>query len=377
MTAFPLLAVSLTDEPAAVAGVAAAAALPWIVTGLLAGSLADRRGARVLICVSDATRVIVLAGLLVAVTAGAATIALVAITAFLLGVGETIRDTASQTVIPRLVPIRLIERANGRLIAAEVTANEFVGPLVGASLFAVGAALPFAANSAVLSLAVLLVLSIPGSAFTARTGVSTMTTSGVRVGVSWLLRHRLLRALAATGAGIAFADSAWFAIFVLFSRDRLDLGPVGFGALLATGAAGGLAGAVFADRAVRGHRHRAVLGWSMAVTAGLPPLLLVAERLWAAVVVVVLTSAAFGMLNVAATSLRHRLVPPGLIGRITASWRVLTQGGAALGAVTGGLLATGAGLSAPFMLSGVIAVVATVGWWIASRPVPPASPAIA
>lgn len=152
----------------------------------------------------------------------------------------------------------------------------------------------------------LLVLSIPGSAFTARTGVSTTTTSGVRVGVRWLLRHRLLRALVATGADIAFVDSAWFAIFVLFSRDRLDLGSVGFGALLATGAAGGLAGAVFADRAVRGHRHRAVVGWSMAVTAGLPPLLLVAERLWAAVVVVVLTSAAFGMLNVAATSLRYR-----------------------------------------------------------------------
>ncbi len=99
------------------------------------------------------------------------------------------------------------------------------------------------------------------------------------MGVRWLLRHRLLRALVATGADIAFVDSAWFAIFVLFSRDRLDLGSVGFGALLATGAAGGLAGAVFADRAVRGHRHRAVVGWSMAVTAGLPPLLLVAERL--------------------------------------------------------------------------------------------------
>lgn len=261
------------------------------------------------------------------------------------------------------------------MIAGEVAANEFVVPLVGAALFAAGAALPFAANSAVLAIAVLLVLSIPSSVIAARAGSVTTTAKGVRAGAGWLVGHRVLRALVVAGAGIAFADSAWFAIFVLYSQERLALEPVGFGVLLAIGAAGGLIGAVLADGLVRGRRHRGVIGWSMLVTAGAPPLLLVAPQLWAALVVVVLTSAAFGVLNVTASSMRHRLVPEGLVGRITETWRVLTQGGAAVGAIVGGVLATVAGLDAPFLLSAAVAMFATAGWWLATRPdVPGGSP---
>ncbi len=44
---------------------------------------------------------------------------------------------AAQRVVPRLVPPASLERANGRLVAGQVVGNELVGPLVGASLFAV------------------------------------------------------------------------------------------------------------------------------------------------------------------------------------------------------------------------------------------------
>jgi hypothetical protein len=91
-------------------------------------------------------RVIVLAFLVVAVATGSASVPLVVLASFLLGVGETVRDTAAQTALPGLVPERLLERANGRLAAGEIVGNEFVGPPVGATLFAAGAALPFAAN---------------------------------------------------------------------------------------------------------------------------------------------------------------------------------------------------------------------------------------
>ncbi|SNT63685.1 Predicted arabinose efflux permease, MFS family [Asanoa hainanensis] len=369
VAAFPLLAVTLTDSPLGVAAVAAAQVLPWLVTGLLAGALADRHGARPLVVVADVARVAVLLVLVVAVAGGWATITLVVAAAFLLGVGETVRDTAAQTAIPRLVHDSQLEKANGRLVAGEIVGNEFVGPPVGALLFVVGAALPFAANGAALALAVLLVLSLPLSlARAVPLAGARVASPGVLAGLRWLLRNPLMRTLVAVSAAVGAADSAWFAIFVLYARDSLGLGALGFGLLLATGAGGGLLGSFAADRLVARFAHRAVLAWSLAVTAGAPALLVVAPDRWAAAAVVVATSASFAVLNVTALAIRQRTVPSELLGRVVAASRTLTYGCAALGALLGGALAGTLGTQAPFLFSAVVAVLATAAWWSASRP---------
>ncbi|GAA2017482.1 MFS transporter [Pseudokineococcus marinus] len=373
LAAFPLLAASLTDDPALVAVVAAAAGLPWLVTGLVAGLLADRAGARLLLVTADLTRTAVLTGLVVALVTGTATIPVVAAAAFLLGVGETVRDTTAQTVVPRLVPTGLVERANGRMTAGEVAGNELVGPLVGASLFAAGAALPFVANSAALAFGVLLVLTVPAAVLAHRpltAPTAEAAPAGLWGGLRWLSRHRTLRALAVVGAVVALADSAWFAVFVLYTEVRLDLGAVGFGLLLATGAVGGLGGAWLADRVIGVGRHRTVLTWSMAATAVAPALLLVAPDRWAAVVVVVVTSAAFGVFNVAAGSLRHRLTPGHVLGRVVAVWRTAVLGASGVGALAGGLVASRQGLQAPFVLSALLGLLAVAVWWHATRRTP-------
>ncbi|BCJ61523.1 MFS transporter [Micromonospora endophytica] len=373
VAAFPLLAAALTDNPLAVAAVAAAQFLPWLVSGLFAGVLADRRGARTLLAAADTGRVVVLGTLAAAIALGWVSIALVVVAAFLLGVGETIRDTAAQTAVPRLVADAQLEKANGRLVAGEIVGNEFVGPPVGALLFVVGAAIPFAVNGAALALAVMLVLSLPltlAHRVTVAPGADNPATEGdgPLAGVRWLIHQPMLRTLVLVTAAVAAADTAWFAIFVLYAREALGLGAVGFGLLLATGAGGGLIGSFAADRLVARFRHRTVLTWSMAATAGVPVLLVVAPNRAAAVVVVATTSAAFAVLNVAALSVRQRLVPTGLLGRVIAASRLVTYSCTALGALAGGALAAGVGIEAPFVFSGVVAVAACVAWWLASRP---------
>ncbi|MGH8875907.1 MAG: MFS transporter [Stackebrandtia sp.] len=369
VAAFPLLAASVTDSPTAVGAVAAAQALPWQATGLLAGALADRWVTRRLVAGADIARVLVLAALIAAITAGIADVAVIVACAFALGVGETIRDTAAQTAVPRLVAPEALERANGRLVAGEIVGNEFIGPPIGSALFVVGAALPFAANGATMALAVMLVLSLPLTVMGRPVPEKhTEPDTSVRAGIGWLARHRVLRALVFVGAAVATADAAWFAILVLYTRQTLDLGAVGFGVLLATGAVGGVLGSFLADRVIRGHRHRGAMAVSMAVTAGLPVLLVIAPRLWAAVFVIVATSAAFAVFNVAGLSLRQRLVPQGLLGRVTATSRTVLHGSAALGALLGGALASVSGMDAPFLFSGAMAVVATTAWLLASRP---------
>jgi predicted MFS family arabinose efflux permease len=173
-------------------------------------------------------------------------------------------------------------------------------------------------------------------------------------------------------AVIALADSAWFALFVLYTTGRLGLGPTGFGALLALGAGGGLAGALLADRLVAGRRHRAAIGWSAAVTAFSPGLLLLAPHLWLAAAVVVATSAAFGVLNVAAAGLRYRLVPRELLGRVAAASQTSASVAGAAGALAGGAAAAARGLTAPFALSVVLGGIATMIWLVSTRagPIP-------
>jgi MFS family permease len=194
-----------------------------------------------------------------------------------------------------------------------------------------------------------------------------MVPSGIWAGVTWLGRHRTLRALVVAGAFVALKDSSWFAVFVLYTEIRLALGALGFGALLATGAVGGVAGAWGADRIIGRRRHRPVLLWSIGVTAVAPGLLLTVQERWAAVVVVVVTSAAFGVFNVAAVSLRHRLVPEQVLGRVVVAWRTVVLGAGALGALAGDAVASTQGLAAPFVLSAVLGVLAVAVWWNATR----------
>ena len=186
LAAFPLLAAVLTDEPLLVGAVAAASGMPWLLTGLLAGDLADRMGARRLLPAADAARVVVLAGLVALLVADRAGITAVLTAAFLLGVAETVRDTAAETVVPRLVRDDQLERAGGRLTAGSLIGNEFAGPLIGGLLFGAGAALPFLASGAATALAVLLVLSLPVALLRLLTPLVTAEASagsGTRAGV--------------------------------------------------------------------------------------------------------------------------------------------------------------------------------------------------
>ena len=71
--------------------------------------------------------------------------------------------------------------------------------------------------------------------------------------------------------------------------------------------------------------------------------------------------------NVLTISLRQELVPDNLQGRVNSSYRLLGMGGTAAGALLGGLLADGFGLSAPFWFSSAaVALAAFMAWSVLS-----------
>jgi predicted MFS family arabinose efflux permease len=79
-------------------------------------------------------------------------------------------------------------------------------------------------------------------------------------------------------------------------------------------------------------------------------------------------SFAFAMWNVLSTTMRQRMVPAAVLGRVNAASRTLSMLAAPTGALIGGAVAAVYGLSAPLWLSGVALVVITIAYALTTRP---------
>ncbi|SDM10926.1 MFS transporter [Nonomuraea jiangxiensis] len=350
--ALPLLAISITSDPILVSGVAVAGQSPWLMFGLFAGAVVDRYDRRRLTVLVDVTRVLLLLILVVGLALGVAGIALVYAVAFACGVGETLRDTATATLLPPLVSDADLDRANGGLVNAEVAGNEMVGPQVGAYLFGVAMVLPFAVNGGALAVAAALIFSLPNvfAPKAAPPAGKGRIWADTRAGLRWLARQRRLRTLVILGGTFTLLDSAWFPILALYVGQVLGLPGWAYGTLLAAGAVGGLAGGFFAARVTRLIGSTAALTGCLGCAAAGQLMLALTTSVPVAVAGLVITSGAFGVWAVAARTLRQRLTPPELLGRVSSAWMTIVMGAVPLGAGLGGLIASGWGLTAPILV---------------------------
>ena len=366
--ALPLVAITLTDSPGLVSGVTLAVTLPWLLFALPAGALADRVDRRIAMVTANVVRAIGVAVLAVAVALGlesspAAIWALYAV-ALLLGTAETIYDTCAQSILPQVVARDQLPRANGRLLAAELTANEFVGPPLGGLLVAAGVAAAFATPSALWAAAVGTLLLLRGSFAVPRTEERTTVRADVVEGLRYLWRHRLLRTLAAMTGLFNFATNATFAVFVLYAvgpHSTMGLTEVTFGLLFASIAAGNLIGALLADPIIRrlGRSRSPFLGILGGVgTVGIAAVTTIPLVIATAFLIGGLTNALW---NVVAVSLRQRITPDRILGRINSSYRLVAWGTRPLGAAAGGLLGELLGLRAVFGIAAALILATLIG----------------
>jgi predicted MFS family arabinose efflux permease len=365
LAALPLLAARLTRSPTAVAAVTAVQSLPWLLTGAGLGVLVDRSDRRRLMVIVDVTRAAVIAWLAVAILAHSAWLALIYLTAFTTGVGSALRDTAAVTCIPRLVDSARLDSANARMIAGQIVGNE-LGPAAGGWLFGLTAVLPFAVNAGTLGIAVLLLLTLPsifqppGQPARQHTATSLAALRhDLAEGLHWLRQHRDVRDVTIAAGVIGALDAAWIAVLVLYVLQILHQKPGIYGVLLAVGGAGGITIGGAGPRITR----RLGPWWSlflaglvMAVTQAV--LGLTADVIIAAVMLTA-SSAAWALFNMTAVTMRQRLVPSQLLGRVTSLYGTVFQGCEALGALGGGAVAAIAGIRAT-MLVGVLPIAATV-----------------
>jgi MFS family permease len=119
---------------------------------------------------------------------------------------------------------------------------------------------------------------------------------------------------------------------------------------------GNLVGSVFADRLVKRFGSAQTLVGT-ALTSGVAYLIMASATSWhLATPAAVLLCLAVGAGTVVASSLRQRLTPPDVMGRVGAAWRGVTWGIAPAGALLAGVLAAIASLRLPIALAGILQI---------------------
>jgi MFS family permease len=362
LVAGPLLAASLTRDPALVAGLTFAQQLPWLLFSLVSGALVDRLDRRRVMAMVDFFRAGIIGILGLTVLSGWASIPLMYAVFFLLGTAETLFANASLAILPSVVSKDYLEKANGRLFAAELVANDFAGRSLGGVLFAVAASIPFLIDAGTFAASAALILALQGRFRVPRAeGTAEKTLVGeISDGLVWLLRHRLLFALAIMlGAG-NLTFSATYSILVLFADEVLNLSSVGYGLLMTTGGIGGVLGSLFAERIGYLFGTGRTLFLTMLLQGPVFAAIALSGNPFVVGAMIALLGVAAFIWNVLTFALRQVLVPDELLGRVTSVYRLLGVGSGAFGALIGGLLARELGLAAPFWFAAAVMAVVAV-----------------
>ncbi len=368
--ALPWLASLLTRDPLAISGVALATRLPWLVFSLQAGALSDRFDRRRLMVGANTVRALIAGMTTALVLLDLASLPLLYVVAFGLGMCEVVFDNTSQALLPALVPRERLERANGTILGAQMVIGDLVArPLAGA-LVGVALSLPFAIDAATAAVSAALIASIGGTGHPApaRAVPPTSMRTQIREGLGWLWEHRLLRTLAIALGLMNGANAATVATFVLFAQEVLGLDGLGFGLLLAASSVGGLLGSIIAPAVAT----RLGYGRSLLLTVAVPigGLVAIASTTSPVVAGTAASITAFTAItwNVVTVSLRQRLIPDRLLGRVNSVYRFFGWGMMPIGTLLGGVLVSlvesggdrDLALRSPFLLAATVHVVLLV-----------------
>jgi MFS family permease len=340
-TALPLLIASQTRDPFIVSLLPVATGLPWLLFGLVAGTLVDRWDRRTVMWRTDLARVLIVAALGVLVALGHVPVFLVLLAAFLLACGSTLIRSAAPALLPALVPRENLAHANGRLQAVATVSGSFLGPAAGSALYSLCVAVPFLAQTLALVASAVCVGRLPAMTSTSVAGSARGSIwADTVVGVRWLVAQRVLRSVATGTVLLAASTGVLLAVLVIHVLEFLDLPTVGYGLLIAVYAGGSVVGALLAPRLRRALGTNRCLLTSVLLGTVAISVLAVAPNVVLAGAALFVLGIATMLWNILAVTVRQELTPNHLLGRVTSAFAVIGVGTAPIAAPLGGIVAS-------------------------------------
>ena len=336
---------------------------PYLLLGLPAGLLVDRRRRRWLMIACDAVRALALAAVPLAAAAGVLSVPLVLVVVTVVGCATVPFEIASLSALPWLVGRDDLGGAQaavqGSGAVAEVAGPGIAGALV-AALSASGTLL-LDVVSYIVSAGSLLLVHRPEPAVAAPPEPAPLRVE-LLAGFRQVLRSPLLRCTVTYSAVTNLLLTASQTVLIVFAVRELHFGSATLGLALGAGLLGAPLGAATSDQLARriGTGPLLLLGATVTsvagVAAGLTPVGAAAVPLFiASIAVLTLGSLWF---NIQSVTLRQSITPPAVLGRVNAAARTISYAAIPIGGVLGGLLAGPLGYRTVIVGTGVLMLLA-------------------
>jgi MFS family permease len=368
--ALPLTAVVVLSASTFQVGLlTSAATAAFALIALPAGALVDRRPKRRLMISCDVARMLIIGSVPLAAALGVLSLWQLYAVALTAGVCTVFFDVSYQSYLPVLVSREQLADGNGKLAATQSFA-QVTGPGLGGGLVGlVGAAGAMAADAISYAVSVASLLAINNRTEPPPAPAGRGLRAEIAEGLSFVLRHPILRKIAAcTGTANLFGGMG-LALEIVFLIRGLHVRPADTGLLIAVGSLGGVAGGILCGRLTRRVGSARIVWFSMLVIS-LPELLIpLAEPGWRVVAFPLgLAALSFGgvIYNVAQVSYRQAICPPQLLGRMNAAVRWVVWGTIPLGGLLGGTFGSLIGVRPTLWIA--FAGSWAAGWWVFFSP---------
>jgi predicted MFS family arabinose efflux permease len=340
LAAVPIVAVLLLQAgPGEIGLLASIQSLPFLLLSMPLGLLADRTSRTRLMALAETLRALALLHLLALILTGHVSIMALAVIGFMAAVGTVAFSVAAPSLVPALVQVDGLARANGRLELARSGAFAAGPALAGALIAWTGAPAAFVLSG---MLSVSAVLCLRGIAEPARAAMPARhPLLELQDGAKWVWKSDLLRPI--VFCSIAW-NISWFmlqAAYVPYAIHDLGLDASGVGVTLACYGVGMIVGALLAPRVVGllpfgqaillGPYFSVLAAFTMALTLFWP-------HGWLAALSYFLFGAGPIIWTITSTTLRQTVTPRAMIGRVTSINIVVSTGARPLGAALGGVV---------------------------------------
>jgi MFS family permease len=370
--AIPLLAVLTLDaSPFELGLVTASGTLAFALIGLPAGAWLDRWRRRPILVASDLVRTVLLATIPLGALLGFLTIPYLVAVSLLIGFARVFFDVGYQSYLPSVIGRHQVLAGNSAMETIRAS-GQVVGPGIGGALVS----LIGAANVVLIQAVTFAVSAASLLAIRAREPAIVVPPEAPRLlaqiveGLSFVRHNRILRSMAIASAASNFSFAAAAAVSFIFLSRTLELSATAIGLIIAAGSVTVVLGAAFTPKLSRLVGSARIIWLSLAVTGPIALVGPLAQPGWLVVLVIVsIASGEFGQIIYAITnvSLRQRLCPDRMLGRVNATMRFLIMGLFPLGALLGGILGEVIGLRGTLWVAGGIIVLAPLPLILALR----------
>jgi MFS family permease len=343
--AVPVLAVTLLHAVAWQLGILnAASTAAFLIVGLPAGAWVDRWLKRRVLILADVVRFVALAVIPILWFTHVLVIWQLIVVVAIVGVASVFFDVAYQSYLPLLVTSEQVGPANSNL-EATAQVSRIGGPAIaGALLTIVSAPALIIVDSLSYIISFVSITRIRDTEVAADPELRQPLHKEIAEGVRFVAGQPLIRSVAGTTATSNFFSTLGFTLYPLFALRELGIGSLGLGITLSAGAIGGLIGATLTPRIANwiGEGRVIIVSAFVCGLAFLPVPLSALLHGAAAVPLLAggefLTSFCVLVYNITQVTLRQRLCPPRLLGRMNASIRCLVWGVMPIAALVAGAL---------------------------------------